>query len=57
MSTPVVLMCGAAPDYDIPASSRVYALEGSIGLLSALSRLRPVEGQGSAASGLRRAVD
>jgi hypothetical protein len=42
-STPVVLVCGAAPDYDIPASSRVYALEGSIGLLSALSRLCPVE--------------
>lgn len=42
-NTPVVLVCGAAPDYDIPASSRVYALEGSMGLLSALSRLCPVE--------------
>jgi len=42
-NTPVVLVCGAAPNYDIPASSRVYALEGSIGLLSALSRLCPVE--------------
>jgi hypothetical protein len=41
--TPVVLVCGAAPDYDIPASSRVYALEGSMGLLSALSRFCPVE--------------
>ena len=42
-NTPVVLVCGAAPNYDIPASSRVYALEGSIGLLSALPRLCPVE--------------
>ena len=42
-NTPVVLVCGATPDYDIPASSRVYALEGSIGLLSELSRLCPVE--------------
>jgi len=42
-NTPVVLVCGGAADYDIPASSRVYALEGSIGLLSALSRLCPVE--------------
>jgi DNA-binding NtrC family response regulator len=42
-NTPVVLVCGAAPDYEIPANSRVYALEGSTGLLSALSRLCPVE--------------
>jgi len=42
-NTPIVLVCGAASDYDIPASSRVYALEGSTGLLSALSRLCPVE--------------
>jgi DNA-binding response OmpR family regulator len=42
-NTPVVLVCGTAPDYDIPASSRVSALEGSIGLLEALSRLCPVE--------------
>lgn len=42
-NTPVVLVCGVSPDYDIPASSRVYALEGSMGLLSALSRLCPVE--------------
>ena len=42
-NTPVVLVCGTAPDYDIPASSRLYALEGSMGLLSALSRLCPVE--------------
>ena len=42
-NTPVVLVCGAAPDYEIPAGSRVYALEGSTGLLSALSRLCPVE--------------
>jgi DNA-binding response OmpR family regulator len=42
-NTPVVLVCGATHDYDIPASSRVYALEGNTGLLSALSRLCPVE--------------
>ena len=42
-NTPVVLVCGTAPDYDIPARGRVYALEGSIGLLEALSRLCPVE--------------
>jgi len=42
-NTPVVLICGAAPDYDIPASRRVYALEGSTGLLSALSLLCPVD--------------
>lgn len=46
-NTPVVLVCGAASDYDIPASSRVYALEGSAGLLSALSRLCPVEAMAS----------
>ncbi|MBZ5572912.1 MAG: hypothetical protein LAO09_13655 [Acidobacteriia bacterium] len=41
--TPVILVCGAAPDSEIPATSRVYALEGNTGLLSALSRLFPVE--------------
>lgn len=42
-NTPVVLVCGAAQDSEIPASSRVYALEGNAGLLSALSRLCPTE--------------
>jgi hypothetical protein len=42
-NTPVVLVCGVAQDYEIPASSRVYALEGNGGLLSALCRLSPVE--------------
>lgn len=42
-NTPVVLVCGATPDSEIPAASRVYALEGSEGLLSALTRLLPVE--------------
>ncbi len=37
--TPVVLVCGASPESGIPAVSRVYALEGNAGLLSALSRL------------------
>jgi len=40
---PVILVCGAAQDSEIPATSRVYALEGNTGLLSALSRLFPVE--------------
>jgi len=44
-NTPVVLVCGVAADYDIPASARVYALEGNTGLLSALSRLCPVEAE------------
>jgi DNA-binding response OmpR family regulator len=42
-NTPVVLVCGAARDSEIPASIRVYALEGNPGLLSALSRLCPAE--------------
>jgi DNA-binding response OmpR family regulator len=44
-NTPVVLVCGAAHDSEIPATSRVYALEGNIGLLSALARVFPTEGQ------------
>ena len=42
-NTPVILVCGATQDSEIPATSRVYALEGNTGLLSALSRLFPVE--------------
>lgn len=42
-NTPVVLVCGVARDSEIPATSRVYALEGNAGLLSALSRLVPAE--------------
>jgi DNA-binding response OmpR family regulator len=40
-NTPVLLVCGARPDSEIPATSRVYALEGSAGLLSALAALFP----------------
>ncbi|HEX7422698.1 MAG TPA: hypothetical protein VF311_02255 [Terriglobales bacterium] len=40
-NTPVLLVCGAAQDSEIPATSRVYALEDSAGLLSALSSLFP----------------
>ena len=43
VNTPVVLVCGAAHDSEIPATSRVYALEGNTGLLSALARLFPAE--------------
>ena len=42
-NTPVVLVCGANPESKIPATSRVYALEGNTGLLSALCRLCPPE--------------
>ena len=38
-NTSVVLVCGATPESEVPATSRVYALEGNAGLLSALSRL------------------
>ncbi len=40
---PVVLVCGATSESAIPATSRVYALEGNTGLLSALSQLFPAE--------------
>jgi DNA-binding response OmpR family regulator len=41
-NTRVILVCGSATrDSEIPATSRVYALEGSEGLLSALSALLP----------------
>ncbi len=43
-NTLVVLVCGATADSQIPATSRVYALEGSTSLVSALSKLIPVEG-------------
>ena len=39
----VLLVCGASRDSQIPATSRVYALEGSAGLLSAVSALIPAE--------------
>jgi DNA-binding response OmpR family regulator len=39
-NTRVILVCGSATrDSEMPATSRVYALEGSEGLLSALSAL------------------
>jgi DNA-binding response OmpR family regulator len=44
-NTPVLLVRGAARDPEIPAASRVYALEGSAGLLSALSALFPAEAE------------
>lgn len=45
-STPVLLVCGAMRDSEIPATSRVYALEDSAGLLSALSALFPAAAEG-----------
>jgi len=38
-NTRVVLVRGSTQDSEIPATIRVYALEGNTGLLSALSRL------------------
>jgi len=38
-NTPVLLVCGASADRDIPAEGRVYALEGMAGLLSAAAAL------------------
>ncbi len=39
--TPVVLICGAAADVDIPADVRVYALEGIAGLVGAVVKTLP----------------
>lgn len=39
--TLVVLVCGAATDVDIPADVRVYALEGTGGLVEAVARTLP----------------
>jgi DNA-binding response OmpR family regulator len=37
--TPVVLVCGARADVQIPASARVYALQGAEGIVSAANKL------------------
>jgi DNA-binding response OmpR family regulator len=45
-NTRVILVCGSAPrDSEIPAKSRVYAIEGSEGLLFALSALLPADAE------------
>jgi CheY-like chemotaxis protein len=46
-NTRALLVCGssATPDSEIPATSRVYALEGTEGLLSALSGLFPAKAE------------
>lgn len=41
--TPVILVCGGAQDSEIPASGRVYALEGAAGIVSALTELFAAE--------------
>jgi len=38
-NTPVLLVCGASADRDIPAAGRVYALEGTAGIISAAAAL------------------
>jgi CheY-like chemotaxis protein len=40
--TPVLLVCGASAETEIPADARVYALEGAEGLLAAVRRLLPL---------------
>ena len=45
LNTPVLLVWGAARHPEIPATSRVYALEGSAGLRSALAALFPAEAE------------
>jgi DNA-binding response OmpR family regulator len=42
-NTPVLLVCGASADLEIPAAGRVYALEGTASLLAAVARLLLVE--------------
>ena len=39
---PVLLVCGASPETEIPADARVYALEGAEGLLTAVRKLLPL---------------
>ncbi|HEU5335513.1 MAG TPA: response regulator [Terriglobales bacterium] len=41
-STPVLLISGAAADPDIPADIRVYALEGTAGLVATVAGFLPV---------------
>jgi DNA-binding NtrC family response regulator len=36
---PVVLVCGAGADVEIPADARVYALQGPEGIVSAVNKL------------------
>jgi DNA-binding response OmpR family regulator len=38
-NVPVLLVCGASADKDIPAAGRVYALEGTAGIVSAAAAL------------------
>jgi DNA-binding response OmpR family regulator len=37
--TPVVLMCGASPDSELEADARVFAIQGTDGLLEAVAKL------------------
>ncbi len=46
---PVLLVCGASADEDVPADARVYAIEGSEGLLAAAKRLLSAHVSASAA--------
>ena len=47
--TPVVLVCGASSESEIPADAGIYALEGTEGLLGAVRKLLPVSISASAA--------
>ena len=46
-NTPVLLVCGGSAEAEIPAAGRVYALEGTLGLLSAVTALMPTEVSGT----------
>jgi len=46
--TSVLLICGASADSDIPADARVYALEGTAGVISALDGLLHLRSASSA---------
>lgn len=41
-NTPVVLVCGATADSEIPAARRVYALQGHAAVAAALAEVMPV---------------
>ncbi len=38
---PVLLICGASADAEVPADVRVYALEGLAGMVAAVAKLLP----------------
>ncbi len=47
--TPVLLVCGAGPDMDIPADYRVFGLEGLEGLVETVQKMVPLKPKAKAA--------